>query len=47
MSGDSTKIVTLELCLEVGIGIQVKREEKGIMRRILNAKRTGRDESIE
>lgn len=39
MSGDSTKVVTFELGLEVGIGVQVKREEKGILSKILNAKK--------
>lgn len=47
MSGESTKVVTFELGLEVGIGVQVKREEKGILSRIVNTKRTGRGESIE
>ena len=39
-------MVTFELGLEVGIGVEVKKEEKGILRRF-GTKKTRRDESIE
>lgn len=42
-------MVTFELGLEVGIGVYVKREEKGILRRFSTKKKkkTGMDESME
>ena len=39
--GDSTEVVTFELSLDVRIGVWVRREEKGILSRRSNTKRTG------
>ena len=47
MRGDSIEVVTFELGLQVGIRLEVKRREKGILSRRLGTKKTGRDEGVD